>query len=174
MGVPNKGGDDRGVVYDLQPKFTGGFGLNANYKKLSISTMFSYVKQIGKSIYTTLPSLPGTFNVNEPEEVFNHSWHKSGDKALYPAFSTLSYSVVSYYNVSDAVYTDASFIRLTNLSISYTLPDAWGRKMGMKNLSVSLNAQNVLVITGYKGGDPESQSAVPPPKLYTFRINYSF
>ena len=90
------------------------------------------------------------------------------------AFSTLSYSVVSYYNVSDAVYTDASFIRLTNLSISYTLPDAWGRKMGMKNLSVSLNAQNVLVITGYKGGDPESQSAVPPPKLYTFRINYSF
>lgn len=174
LAAPPKGSDDRQIVYDLQPRFTGGAGITGNYKKLGFSAFFSYKKQIGKNVFASLNASPGTFNANQPQEVFDNSWRKPGDNAKYPGFHYIGGPYSSYYYQSEGAYTDASYIRLTNLSFSYPLPEMWVKKIGMKNLRVAINAQKVFVITRYKGGDPEAQSVFPPPKLYTFRIDYSF
>lgn len=169
--------NDRLIVYDLQPKFAGGFGLDGNYKRLSASVFFSYKKQIGKNIYGYLQSQSpaGSFNSNKPEEIFNKSWRKPGDIARYPKFTSSSPPEAVYVDYSDMIYSDASFIRLTNLSIAYVLPEAWSKKVFMKNLTVNLNAQNVLIITKFKGGDPETgMNYGAPPKLFTVRIAYTF
>ncbi len=172
---PPVGSDDRGVIYDLQPRLTGGFGLDGNYKRLSFSVFFTYKKQTGKSIYGNLIGTPGSFNVNQPAAIFDRIWRKPGDIAEYPKFSANPTSMLYYsFGQSDGVYTDASYIRLTNMSVSYALPDAWGTKLGLKNPRVSVNAQNILTITPYKGGDPETQLPFAPPRLYTFRIDFNF
>lgn len=179
--APAPGSDDRSLTYDMQPKFTGGFGINGNYKKLHFSLFFMYKKQWGRSIYMTLPYAAGAFNQNLPVELYNAKrWQKPGDIADFPALTTRMVSD-SWNNMmiySDFAISDASFIRLNNAHISYPLPEAWGKKIGLKNLTLNMAAQNVFTLTRYKGGDPETQAwtlnGVPPAGLYTFSFTYNF
>lgn len=120
---------------------------------------------------------PGTFNQNVPEFIARSShWQKPGDVVPYPAFSTLpvdnSWSQLRWSNLT---FTDASYIRLNNASIYYTLPSNWSKKAGMKELTLSLHAQNVLTLTRYTGGDPETPGNVMPlAGLYMAKINWHF
>jgi TonB-linked SusC/RagA family outer membrane protein len=174
--APPPGSDDRAIVYDLQPGINGGFGLQGNFKKLSFSLFFVYKKQKGYSLYTSVSS-PGIFNQNMPPDILGGHWQQPGDIASYPAFSTvISNPYFGLMAVSDAAYTDASYIRLNNISLTYPLPESWGRTIGLKNLSVSLSGQNIFTITRYNGGDPETMSlfGMPPSNLYTIRFNYNF
>jgi hypothetical protein len=74
----------------------------------------------------------------------------------------------SYTNVasiSDGVWTDASYIRLKNLSLSWQLPQAALRKLHLTNLRLYTQGQNLLTITNYKGLDPENLSTTSLPML---------
>jgi hypothetical protein len=57
----------------------------------------------------------------------------------------------------DVAYSiqDASFVKLREISVSYTLPDAWAGRIGASLLSVSLAGQNLHTWTSYPGIDPE-------------------
>jgi TonB-dependent starch-binding outer membrane protein SusC len=176
--APPPGHDDRGVAIDLQPKFTGGFGFNGIFRKLSFSFFFSFTKQMGRNLYMSIPYSAGAFNQNLPPEIItNKHWQKPGDIADYPAFSTKQVSDYwGYLLNSDFAITDASYIRLNNAFLSYPLPEAWSKKIGLKHLAVNFQAQNVLTFTRYKGGDPETQvfTSLPPAGLYTFSFTYKF
>ena len=80
---------------------------------------------------------------------------------------------------------DGSFIRLSNLSLGYTLPDI----KGFSAIKLYISAQNVFTITDYEGFDPEVSSvgvtdsdstpsfdagALPNPRTVTFGVNLSF
>ena len=54
----------------------------------------------------------------------------------------------SYYIASDAM-TDASFIKLQTLSLSYTLPQVMAQKAGAKMIKIFLQGQNLFTISGY-------------------------
>ena len=79
----------------------------------------------------------------------------------------------SYYINSDAAYTDASYVRLKNLSLSYTLP-----KTLMKEGSCKLyfQGQNLLTFTKFQGADPENQSQgrLPTLRMLTLGLQLSF
>jgi hypothetical protein len=70
---------------------------------------------------------------------------------------------------SDRGFSDASFIRLKNISISYTLPENFNSKIKVENIRVFVQGQNVATITNYKGLDPETQSvqSLPPLRVFT-------
>jgi hypothetical protein len=69
---------------------------------------------------------------------------------------------------SDHIVSDASFVRLKNLALSYTIPSQLQRKAHLKNARVYLQAQNLLTITKYKGLDPETQGkSLPPLRIIT-------
>ncbi|TWF42932.1 TonB-linked SusC/RagA family outer membrane protein [Chitinophaga polysaccharea] len=175
--APAIGLDDRGLAYDLQPKFDGGFGMDASYKRFRFSVFFRFKKQTGMNMLQNIAYSPGTFNQNVPEFIARSShWQKPGDVVPYPAFNTQpvdnSWSQLRWSNLT---FTDASYIRLNNASIYYTLPPAWSKKAGMKELTLSLHAQNVLTLTHYAGGDPETPGNVMPlAGLYTAKINWHF
>ena len=59
---------------------------------------------------------------------------------------------------SDRFVEDASFIRLSNVQLSYSLPIKWLSKISLKHLTVYTSLQNYLTITKYKGYDPEMHS----------------
>lgn len=68
--------------------------------------------------------------------------------------------------------TDASFIRLKNLSVSYKLSNKVLERIKLEGLRFYIIAQNLFTITNYKGADPETQSllALPPLKVLTAGI----
>lgn len=89
--------------------------------------------------------------------------------------------------ISDRYIEDGSYIRLKNISLGYTFPKKTIDKLGLSNLRIYANIQNLLTITGYDGYDPEigaSTSSVnvygldngryPSPTVYSFGLNVSF
>lgn len=156
---------------DLTVKFFGGLGSNFRYKNWQLDAFFHYKKQIGTNAYATLRPA-GIIGNNVPSEVLTNSWMKSGNNAEFARFTTNPKA--SDYNLSgsDFAYSDASYIRLTNLVISYSLPKDLDKKIGINNGSVFFKGQNLLLITKYKGADPETQNfgQLPPQKIFTVGI----
>jgi len=77
---------------------------------------------------------------------------------------------------TSAVYTDASYIRLKNLSLSYWLSRKTIKRIGLNKGRIFFEAQNLLTITHYIGLDPENQgnSALPPLRILTLGVQFNF
>lgn len=79
-----------------------------------------------------------------------------------------------YQGNSDYLIEDASFIRLKNVTLGYTFPKKlFNNKLNMR---VYVDAQNLFLITGYSGVDPEMDSlgAYPNAKTFSFGISLGF
>ncbi|MGN0048513.1 MAG: SusC/RagA family TonB-linked outer membrane protein [Bacteroides sp.] len=91
--------------------------------------------------------------------------------------------------ISDRYIEDGSYIRLKNISLGYSFPKKTIRRLGLSNLRLSANIQNLLTITGYNGYDPEIGASTsdmngyvygmdngryPSPVTYSFGLNVSF
>jgi TonB-linked SusC/RagA family outer membrane protein len=171
---PGHPGDDS-YIYPLTPKFFGGIGMNFSYKTLQLSLFFNVKKQIGQNALATGLD-PGTLQ-NQPLGILGREWRKPGDITTEARFTTSPGITDSYYTgFSDGAYTDASFIRLSNLSLAYGLPDRFSKKAGMQNCSLFFHTNNLLLITKYKGIDPETQNfgGLPPAKTLVGGLSFNF
>ncbi len=168
---------DQVDIGNTNPKFYGGVSNTFRYKRISLDIFLDFRKQNGYSseysIYKHNP--PGAINSisqtnNEPTYVLNR-WQQAGDIAEYQQFtataSSAAHQAIQYYTNSSAILTDASFIKLRTMSLSYNLPDNLVKKWHMNGLRFYLQGQNLLTLSKYKGGDPENQSPFILPPLRT-------
>eukprot|EP01096_Ripella_sp_DP13-Kostka_P009087 TRINITY_DN3439_c0_g1_i3.p4 TRINITY_DN3439_c0_g1~~TRINITY_DN3439_c0_g1_i3.p4 ORF type:complete len:424 (+),score=-52.08 TRINITY_DN3439_c0_g1_i3:2171-3442(+) len=165
------GREDKKTIKDFSPQYYGGLQNTLRYKRLQLDFLFQFVKQINynESIYF---GVPGS-SANQPKAALNH-WQQVGDSTPYPIYTdgTNSTAVDAYYKYfeSDGVISDASFVRLKNISLSYELP--------LKELQckVFFEGQNVLTFTKYDGADPEFKSSgyLPPLQVLSAGIQFSF
>ena len=160
--------EDLGVVKNIGQEFYGGFQNNFSWKGVELNIFFQFVKQTGRN-YQGAFSAPGSFS-NQPLAVLGR-WQKPGDLTDIQKFTLIGQASQSYNNAvsSDHRISDASFIRLKNLSLSYQLPDAWLKRIKVEHFRVYFQAQNLLTITNYLGMDPENQSfqSLPPLRILT-------
>jgi len=161
---------DYQVLGNRDPKFYGGLQNNFNYHNFELSFFFQFCKQTGVNYIAQLNTYPPGTNHNQPRLILDR-WRVPGDRAevqrmtLYVASpAPLAHSNLTY---SDGAYTDASFIKLKNVSLSYHLPEKWIGKWKMSSCRVYMQMENVLTLTGYKGGDPEAQNLYALPPLRT-------
>ena len=169
-------GVDNTVLINTLPKFYGGFQNSFSYNGFQLDFLFQFVKQKGSNdLFNTNP-VPGQFNSgfgNQPATVLKR-WQKPGDITNIQRYNSDGslYSAESYASGSDAAYSDASYIRLKNLSLSYNLPAKSIKKTGLQNFVIFIRGQNLLTITKFKGMDPENQSvsALPPLRVLTAGI----
>jgi len=168
-------GIDNNTVISTAPKVYGGFQNGITYKGISIDFLLQFVKQVGQNLSFGYPSniaTPGSFfrgASNQPVTVLDR-WRKAGDNVPIQRYSSfLGDPGVNYAFSSDAAFSDASYLRLKNISISYSLPANWIRKISLQNCRFYIQGQNLLTFTSYKGLDPENQSfiALPPLKMLT-------
>lgn len=165
---------DRKAVVDFNPEFFGGFQNQFKYKGFQLDVLFQFVKQQNyAAIYRT--GLPGTMG--------NHivgaldRWQEAGDVAPHQMYTTGlngdATTAFARFAESDGIVTDASYVRLKNISLSYTLPERWNLG-GVCRLYVE--AQNLLTFTKYDGPDPEFKlnGYLPPLKVVTAGINVTF
>ena len=61
--------------------------------------------------------------------------------------------------VSDRFVENGSYLRLKNITLSYTFPKQWLQKAQIENARLSLSCENVATITGYSGLDPDFKGA---------------
>lgn len=167
--------EDRQKLVDTTPDFYGGIQNSITYKNWNLDFLFQFVKQVGLNSVST-SDLPGSAS-NMPVSVLDR-WQTVGDTSGGQLFTAgfngdAVNNFYSYYINSDAAYTDASFVRLKNLSLSYTLP-----KTLMKEGSCKLyfQGQNLLTFTKFQGADPENQSQgrLPTLRMLTLGVQLSF
>ena len=80
-------------------------------------------------------------------------------------------------NYISSLYKEgASFLRIGQVTLGYTLPKTLLQTVGIQKLRVYATVQNAYVFTGYSGTDPESGGDFnePMPRTYLFGVNLSF
>jgi TonB-linked SusC/RagA family outer membrane protein len=166
---------DYQVPGNLDPKFFGGLQNTVEYKRLQFDCFIQFVKQLGRTYFSNA-GFPEGFRYNVPELTYDH-WRKQGDISSIqrPTQGTNTVAFNSWVNEfrrSDGVYGDASFIRIKNISLAYTLLN----NDKSRTLRLYLSGQNLFTITNYKGGDPETQSylRMPPLRTISTGIQYTF
>jgi hypothetical protein len=138
--------EDRKYFIDLSPKFYGSLNQNLNYGNWSLNFMFQFVK---RNAFTTMRSspVPGMM-FNQPAEMLSGVYQQLYTSGL----NTEALSAFSNFQLSNGVVSDASFIRLKTLSMSYRIPSSL---VGVGECILSLYGHNLLTLTKYKGYDPE-------------------
>ncbi|MBO9572804.1 MAG: hypothetical protein J7497_11460, partial [Chitinophagaceae bacterium] len=103
-------------------------------------------------------------------------WQKPGDKASFAKYTTLGGPSTTYFALSDAIYSDGSFIRLSNVSLAYDVYGKTLKSLGLKSAKFYLRAQNLFLITNYDGLDPLTPvfGAVPPYAVFIGGVQINF
>lgn len=168
---------DKTAFLDLAPKFYGAFQNGFRYKRLSLDFTFNFTKRVGKNILAQQPLPFGYMGINGGTYWLNR-WQKPGDITNVPRVSTSLFDWFRhfYYQESTGAYSDASYVRLQNVSTRYSVNPQSLRKLGVKDLSIYLQGQNLLTISDYGGLDPENLDAatIPPMRVFTAGINVTF
>jgi len=155
---------------DTDPTLYGGFQNTLEYKQFNFSFLFDFRKQTGRNylayIFNNQPGLA----LNQPDIVLQR-WQKPGDNVTIQKFSTTFGGPAAQggraLSNSDGIYSDASFIRLKNIALSYSFPKTFFKKLKLEAGQIYCHAQNLFVITKYKGSDPETQDIYVLPPLRT-------
>ncbi|HWW40359.1 MAG TPA: hypothetical protein VNZ46_13670, partial [Pedobacter sp.] len=166
---------DATVLLDAAPKFYGGVQNSFSYKGFQLDFLFSFVKQIGQNPafgigVSTAGS--GQGRGNQLVSLLDR-WKKPGDISTIQKFTTNRFDVDQAFQkaiYSDAAWTDASYIRLKNVSLSWQLPGNWRKGAHLKNCSLFVQGQNLWTLTNYIGLDPETKSSTTLPPLRVVTI----
>ncbi|GAL85068.1 hypothetical protein MYP_2296 [Sporocytophaga myxococcoides] len=172
---------DRVVIGNAQPKFLAGLTNNFYYKNFDLSIFFyaSYGNKVFNQNRQQLEQLTGQQNAST--EALDR-WTPSNPSATMPkAFEDPAVIV------SDRHVEDASFLRLKNIVLGYTLPANLINKTRFGNVRFYIAAQNIMTWTKYTGFDPEvsrnEQSTLtqgvdygvyPNSKSYQVGLNVTF
>ena len=152
----------------------GGFGLNISWKGLALSTDFAWV--LGKYMVNNdyyFAANPTQFaNFNQSQDVLNE-WQNPGDITNMPRYG----SVLQF---DTHLLENASFLRMKNIALSYTLPKSWmNASKVIRSVKIMASARNLFTITDFKGADPELDSnltmgAYPNTKQFTVGAEITF
>ncbi len=165
------------------PKLTGGFGFTLNYARWKLNTQFNY--RVGNKILN-LARLDGEAMIsnNNQTKAVNYRWRKEGDQTSIPR---AMYGSSTNYNtlISDRFVEDGSFLRLNYMQLSYSFdPKVIKKALGISRLSFYASANNLFILTKYKGVDPEVSyggygaavdgGQTPRAKSYTLGVSVDF
>jgi len=164
------------------PKYTWGFINDFKLGNFFLTCMFA--GQGGAQIYSqtlayTWGQAPGVRNATLQEAT--RMWTSQAETDI-PHFST---TTLWPTNSSRFVYS-ANFVKLKNISLTYTLPQQLLGRAGIRSLDVYVSGQNLFTISNYPGFDPELTNAtnallqgvemavVPNPRTYTLGCRIGF
>ncbi|MBC9797032.1 SusC/RagA family TonB-linked outer membrane protein [Sinomicrobium weinanense] len=171
--------EDRTVVKDLGQKYFGGVQNTIRYKNLSLDFFMEFVGQDGRNTLALFRP-PGRNMENQLPGVLNR-WTQPGDQAYMQQYSITSTANMAYERAagSDMAISDASFLRLKTISLSYRIPSVYTEKIGLNDCKIYLHGQNLWTITRYKGPDPQSAPAgslsyLPPLRTITAGVQLHF
>jgi TonB-dependent starch-binding outer membrane protein SusC len=172
------GADRKATGKNYIPQYQGGFGFDLDYKGFFVSSTFTFAQKVwridGDLANLFDPSNINTFTVTG--ELLN-SWTPSNPNSNLPS---LTASNAGAGVDSDRFLRDASYIRLRNFQIGYRVPKKYLDRTFFKDVSFTLQGENLFTFTKWQGIDVESSRSnndvyqYPTPKIYTFGMDLKF
>lgn len=192
---------DRTFIGNPEPKFTFGFGNTFSYKGFDLTVYLN--GSYGNKVFNWMQRW--TEDPRQSTNITMHARDYAKLGVIDPAASGTDYRNLQVIGgawdmprlspadanknqrVSDRYIEDGSYLRIQNISLGYTFPAEWTRKIYIENLKVYANIQNLYTFTNYEGYDPElgsiGQDALlsgidngryPSPRVFTFGLNITF
>lgn len=189
---------DRGVIGNTQPKFFGGFNQQFTYKNFDLSLFLNF--QVGNDVYNAnnLEFTSGYTPNSNLLASMNNRWrtvNAQGQVVSDPtALAALNQgagiweplrSASSFYVHSWAI-EDGSFLRVNNITLGYSIPSRLLERAKISNFRIYGTINNLAVLTGYSGYDPEvntrrgtpvtpgvDYSAYPRSRAFIIGVNLS-
>jgi hypothetical protein len=179
-GIPDGKIDDkdRVIAGSPDPKFYGGFSTDFTYKGISLNAVFNYSVG-GKKLSSLYETLIGSNGRGLASVDLLDRWTPENTGAKFPRpmlddpSDQLSYNTFSASNM-DFSLQDASYLRLSTLTLSYSLPQKLIHNLLLSNVRLYTTASNLFCLTPYKGYDPETGDWYPPTRMFVFGLNLSF
>ncbi|WP_244307290.1 SusC/RagA family TonB-linked outer membrane protein [Flavobacterium fluviatile] len=170
---------DRVILGTPFPKTTVSLNTNFRYKGFDLNVFFNAVA--GNSVFNAVKhtglnaSFPGYNLLAEAKD----AWSPQNTESTIPVLSAKDNNN-NFGRISNFYIEDASFIRLRNLTLGYTIKDSWLK--GKANLRFFVSGQNLFTITKYSGMDPEvglsnlgmDLGRYPLSRIYMTGLNATF
>ena len=172
---------DRTYIGKGMPDWTYGMNINLEYKNFDFTLFLQGQAGVQAFNVTRRTDL---YYINLPKSILNR-WTGEGSTNKYPRF--VFDSANENYRVSDLWVEDASFLRVRNIQLGYTLPQTISKKAFISRLRVFTQIENALTLTNYSGCDPEvtggngfgteagiDRGVYPQSRTVTFGVNVNF
>ena len=153
----------------------GGFGTSVSWKGLSVAVHFSWMAD--RWIYNNdriMTESNGLYTAyNQSKRLLYNRWKKPGDVTDIPRYGVTPQFDTHYLE-------NASFLRLKNLMVAYSLPKKWmERTRILENVRIFAQGQNLLTFTPFSGLDPEVSANIyraqyPSTRQFTFGVELNF
>lgn len=176
--------EDKVVVGDPNPDFTYGFNTSLSYKGFTLAAAFA--GSFGNDIYNQQLANLSKLNTKTQNllraPVFD-SWSPENPDSMWPSVSAFTMNDLSL--CSDRFVEDGSYMRLANLSLTYSIPFK-NKKSIVRHLSFTLSGKNLFCWTNYSGYDPDvnvygsvlkygiDMGAYPAARTYMFDVKIAF
>ncbi|MGA9271512.1 MAG: SusC/RagA family TonB-linked outer membrane protein, partial [Lutimonas sp.] len=169
--------DDRTYIGDPIAPITMGLNLVMNYKTWDFGAYF--FSSLNNEV---VRNYERNQNLTNRSVYFLNRWTGEGTTDSFPRVTTGANSNGLF---SDFYVEDGSYVRLQNVQLGYSLPDATIRSMGIDKLRFYLSVNNAYTWTKYKGYDPSATSGepigggidqgfYPLPRTYMLGLNLKF
>lgn len=160
--------DKRGKPVKPAPDFFYGVTFKTNWKRWDFG--FNGHGSVGNWLFNDVYGSHSTTFANT-NYIYLANFLRTVYQSDFHAENTVQQSM------SDMFLENASFFRLDDINVGYTLP--W--RGGKSTMRFAFSVQNVFVLTGYSGIDPEAsgesgidRSLWPRPRIYTFKLGINF
>jgi TonB-dependent starch-binding outer membrane protein SusC len=176
-------GADRRILGNSLPKWFGGFNNTVTYGNFDLNVFLRF--QGGNHIMNrTRQDLLNMNFVNNSTEILGR-WQSAdapGDGQTPRLFASRG-NFINLENSSSTRFVEkGDFLRLDNLALGYNVPTELTGKIGLSRLRVYASGQNLMVLTGYSGLDPETNTTGagvdyngnPQVRTFTFGVNVGF
>ena len=179
----NLNGDDKVILGNSLPKWFGGFNNTFTYKNFDLNVFLRF--QGGNYIMNrTRQELLNNNFVNNGTEVLGRwqSVENPGDGQTPKLFAARGSFINLENNATTRFVEKGDFLRMDNLALGYSIPSSILAKAGISKARFYASAQNLFVITGYSGLDPETNTSGagvdyngnPQLRTFTFGLNIGF
>jgi TonB-linked SusC/RagA family outer membrane protein len=165
------------------PRYVGGFTNNVNFKNFDLMVFFQFsegneILNYGRFFFEHGGERATGYSSQQLDR-----WQQPGDVTDIPRMASINYS--SDLRPSRHV-EDGSYLRLKNISLGYSIPNAVSSKIGVSRARIYVAAQNLLTFTNYTGLDPEVSTSpsnlvsgvdiavMPQPRIITAGVNLTF
>jgi len=207
---------DRTAIGSPLPKFTFGFNNTFTYAgfELSVYLNGSYGNKLMNYVGRTLTEMTSGWSNQLSTAVDRAKVEPIDPNKTYPFVNTAGTTINNWWDdidnvqvsnpgtevpravagdpnentrISDRYIEDGSYLRVKNLSLAYNIPGAAVRRLGVDNIKVYVNLQNMWTLTRYTGLDPEvgasqtndnvfglDNGRYPAARVYTFGLNFAF
>ena len=170
---------DRRTFSGRFPGFEYGINASATWKGFDLSLIGQGVAD--KKYYTTDWGVQPVLQGSSPnKDYIKHMWTEENPYgAKHPKLYWQDMGGGKNTRPNSYYLKDASFFRLKNLTLGYTLPRVWTEKANISKVRIYFSGDNLLTLTPYKGLDPERNgdgrdAIYPQNRIYSFGLNVEF